>query len=100
MNTRQLICALDSDPMMRDFHREVYALDQFQKAKLENKGIYICNEQSSRESGSHWFLIFIDRSREKDFIIKEIAFWIIRYYTKPFLDTLWRILFVFCLSFI
>ena len=52
MNTRQLLCALDSDPAMKDFHREVYAKDQFLKANLMDKGIYICNNGPSYESGN------------------------------------------------
>ena len=60
MNTRQLLCALDSDPAMKDYSRNVFALDQFQKAKLPDKGIYVCNDQPSKKSGNHWFLIFIE----------------------------------------
>ena len=63
MNTRQLLCALDSDPAMEDFNREVFALDQFLNAKLEDKGIYICNDEPSTKSGSHWFLIFKEPSK-------------------------------------
>ena len=44
MNTRQLLRALDSDPVMKDYSRNVFVLDQFQKAKLVDKGIYICND--------------------------------------------------------
>ena len=60
MNKRKLQCALDSDPAMKDYSSNVFALDQFQKAKLADKGIYVCNDQPSKKSGNHWFLVFID----------------------------------------
>ena len=63
MNTRQLQCALDSDPAMKDYSRNVFALDQFQRVNLSDKGIFECNDQPSKKSGNHWFLIFIDSEK-------------------------------------
>ena len=63
MNTTQLQCALESDPAMKEYQREVFALDQFKNAKLLNKGIYICNEQTSRKPGSHWFLVITESDK-------------------------------------
>ena len=60
MNTTQLQCAMDSDPAMKEYQRKVFALDQFKKAKLSERGIYICNEQTSQNPGSHWFLIITE----------------------------------------
>ena len=71
MNTRQLQCALDSDPAMKDYSRNVLALDQFQRANLSDKGIYVCNDQPSKKSGNHWFLIFIDP--EKIYFVDSFA---------------------------
>ena len=62
---------MDSDPAMRVYKRNVYALDQFLNSKLSNKGIYICNEQTSRELGSHWFLILIES--DKTYFIDSFA---------------------------
>uniref|UniRef100_A0A7M5XHV3 Uncharacterized protein n=1 Tax=Clytia hemisphaerica TaxID=252671 RepID=A0A7M5XHV3_9CNID len=72
MNTLQLICALDSDPMMREYRREVYALDEFKQARLEIKGIYICNEEPSMKEGSHWILIFIQP--EKTYFVDSFGY--------------------------
>ena len=63
MNTQQLRCAMDSDPALRSFSREVFAKDQFIKAMLEDKGAYICNDQPSTEKGNHWFLIYIEPTK-------------------------------------
>ena len=71
MNTRQLQCAFDSDPAMKDYSRNVLALDQFQRANLSDKGIYVCNDQPSKKSGNHWFLIFIDP--EKIYFVDSFA---------------------------
>ena len=45
---------------MKEYQRKVIALDQFKKAKLSERGIYICNEQTLQKSGSHWFLIITE----------------------------------------
>ena len=71
MNTRQLQCALDSDPAMKDYSRNVFALDQFQRVNLSDKGIFVCNDQPSKKSGNHWFLIFIDP--EKIYFVDSFA---------------------------
>ena len=60
MCIRDRQCALDSDPAMKDYSKNIFALDQFQTAKLNDKGIYVCNDQPSKKSGNHCFLIFID----------------------------------------
>ena len=59
MNTEQLLCVLSSIPSMKVYDINVFALDQFKEAKLENMGIYICNNQPSTMEGGHWFLIVI-----------------------------------------
>ena len=71
MNTRQLQCALDSDPAMKDYSRNVLALDQFQRVNLSDKGIFVCNDQPSKKSGNYWFLIFIDP--EKIYFVDSFA---------------------------
>ena len=71
MNTKQLQCALDSDPAMKDYSRNVFALDQFHRVNLSDKGIFECNDQPSKKSGNHWFLIFIDP--EKIYFVDSFA---------------------------
>ena len=118
MNTRQLQCALDSDPAMKDYSRNVLALDQFQRVNLSDKGIFVCNDQPSKKSGNHWFLIFIDPEKiyfvdsfanepkyyhvdEKLRTLKKKAnFYIFKNVTKSIFNFMWRILYIFCLSFI
>ena len=66
MNTRQLQCALDSDPQMREYERQVLALDQFLKIKIGKrgkKGIYICNDEPSTKTGNHWFLVIVESQK-------------------------------------
>lgn len=62
MNTRQLNCALNSDPVMRNYNWGVYSIDQFLNQKLVDNAVYVCNEQPSWMPGSHWFLILIKDS--------------------------------------
>ena len=45
----QLQCPLDS--AMKEYQRKVFALYQFKKAKLSERGIFICNEQTSQKHG-------------------------------------------------
>ena len=45
---------------MKEYQRKVFALDQFKKVKLSERGIYICKEQTSQKPRSHWFLIITE----------------------------------------
>ena len=68
MNTLELTCILKSDPMMKRFSPRVLAMDEFLAYPLNEKGLIICNSQSSIKLGEHWFLIFFRNKRELYFI--------------------------------
>ena len=102
---------------MKEYQRKVFALDQFKKARLSERGIYICKEQTLQKPGSHWFLIITEL--DKVYFLDSFAqspkhFGIERKINKlkkpvaalsnsiqnPFSNIMWRILFIFCLPFI
>lgn len=67
MDTSQLLCALNNDPQMDEYEKRVLAKDEFMRARLSKKGVYICNEEPSTKSGSHWMLI-VTKPKETYFI--------------------------------
>ena len=68
MNTLELNCILNSDPIMKGFSPQVLAIDKFVEFPLKERGLVICNSQSSDKLGEHWFLIFYKDVKEIYFI--------------------------------
>ena len=64
MDTLELTCILESDSMMKRYSPRVLALDEFLEYNLYEKGLIICNSQSSIKLGEHWFLIFFKNKEE------------------------------------
>lgn len=61
MNTNSIRCILTHDPKTREKLIDVFALDEFKDYVDRNglgKGLYVCNDQTSRQPGNHWFLIY------------------------------------------
>ena len=54
MNTLELTCILESDPVISQFNPKVLAKDQF---FVQRKyGIFIVNDQDQWKTGNHWLL--------------------------------------------
>ena len=66
MNTLQLKTILNSDPVMKSFSPDVFALDEMKEhlRKLNKsnnqRGLFICNSETSKQLGAHWFLVFFE----------------------------------------
>ena len=60
MNTLELTCMLESDPVISQFNPKVLAKDQFFKVNVQRKyGIFIVNDQELWKIGNHWLLVVI-----------------------------------------
>ena len=60
MNTLELTCMLESDPVISQFNPKVLAKDQFFKANMQRKyGTFIVNDQELWKIGNHWLLVVI-----------------------------------------
>ena len=54
MNTLELTCMLESDPVISQFNPKVLAKDQFFKVNVQRKyGIFIVNDQELWKIGNH-----------------------------------------------
>lgn len=65
MNTNSIRCILTRDSKTREKLIDVFALDEFKDYVRRNgldEGIYICNDQPSRQPGNHWFMIYHSNS--------------------------------------
>ena len=63
MNTNELRCMLTRDKKTKEKFIDVFALDQFKLFVKKNSllpGLYIINDETSKENGNHWLLIFHD----------------------------------------
>jgi len=63
MNTYELKCMLARDRKTKEHFIDVFALDQFKHFVQKNSlvpGLYIINDETSKENGNHWLLIFHD----------------------------------------
>ena len=60
MNTLELTCMLESDPVISQFNPKVLATDQFFKVNMQRKyGTFIVNDQELWKIGNHWLLVVI-----------------------------------------
>ena len=60
MNTLELTCMLESDPVISQFNPKVLAKDQFFKVNMQRKyGTFIVNDQELWKIGNHWLLVVI-----------------------------------------
>ena len=60
MNTLELTCMLQSDPVISKFNPKVLAKDQFFEVNVERKyRIFIVNDQEQWKIGNHWPLVVI-----------------------------------------
>ena len=60
MNTLELTCMLQSDPVISKFNPKVLAKDQFFEVNVERKyRIFIVNDQEQWKIGNQWLLVVI-----------------------------------------
>ena len=60
MNTLELTCILEIDPIISKFNPKVLAKDQFFKVNVQRKyRIFIVNDQEQWKIGNHWLLVVI-----------------------------------------
>ena len=58
MNTLELTCMPESDPIISRFSPEVLARDQFCEVDVQRKySVFIMNDQEQYRSGNHWVLV-------------------------------------------
>ena len=65
MNTNELRCMLTRDKKTKEMFIDVFAIDQFKRFVKKNslvQGLYLINDENSKENGNHWFLIFHDKN--------------------------------------
>ena len=58
MNTLELPCMLESDPVLSGFNPKVLARDQFFQLNVQRKyGVFIANDQEQHKPGNHWVVL-------------------------------------------
>ena len=60
MNTLELTCMLESDPVISKFNPKVLAKDQFLEVNVQRQcGVFIVNDQEQWKIGNHSLLVVI-----------------------------------------
>ena len=71
MNTNELRCMLTRVKKTKEKFIDVFALDQFKLFVKKNwllPGLYIINDETSKENGNLWLLIFHDSNNISVFV--------------------------------